>query len=150
MLIRKTCLLRMCDGQLKQVLYFLNMEHACNIHHVELMHSNEMYVCQDVASVSICLYQCVFLVNAPLHWCSTNTDDGGGLWCCPTARCSLPPSILFTLCHKHVEAAPPHASQPPHNGPHLHLQTNPSAWSLPPAQTHTGFPVFKSLSGIIH
>jgi len=95
-----------------------------------------------MSSVTISLSQCVFFALSLLHWCSSNTDDddgdggggGGGL-----SVAALPLRILFTECHKHVQAAPPHSPQSPHNG--CHRPTDPSAWSLPPAQALSGFPV---------
>lgn len=125
-------------------LCFLTMEHTCILHQcIELMHTNKM--CLPGCSLCNYLppYQCVFLVSSPLHWWSSNKGDGGGL---SAARCALPLSILSTLCHEHVQAAP----HMPLSHPTVDPTSTCGLTHLPGPflqQTLTGFPVFNLPQG---
>lgn len=64
----------------------------------------------------------------PLHWCSSTTDDG--------VVASLPFALFLPAFSSHCVIAmfshpstcTPPRQQSPHNGTHLHLHTDPSAW----------------------
>lgn len=132
-------------------LAFLTMEHTCISLHIA--HAYKWDVC--LPGCSLCNYLPPYFpfhpvfssLSAPLVLIHYRRWGGGFISAAPLlflpASCS---HCVMNMSRQHPPP-PPHASKSPHNGTHLHLQADLSAWSLPLAQTLTGFPVFNLSQG---